>query len=259
MGTTLNSIDNMLASAANNGLLTRAISSIVGGATTAALTTCGSMSVQRHPSTFVMPSVGAGLTGAYFPYIKLLQEDASAEIVACLEYSLGTLAVSGNVFSDGVAMPTKLFGGAVSSVVTATQMAFLVVTAALTATTPTVTITYTDQDGNTNQTATLVLPTSPALNTAFMIHPHLASGDSGIRDVTNISISAGSAGSLAVKGCLLLSAATCALANVASQLPPLAAPIVMWLVEAGEVIAFYRLGITTTNSLVAVLSGVAEN
>jgi hypothetical protein len=177
-------------------------------------------------------------------------------MMGALEYTLGTLTVSGNSFSAGVTMPTKTVMG--TSLQTATVEPMLVVTAALTATNPVVTITYTDQDGNTGATAVLTLPSNTLINSAFRIAPYLANGDTGIQAVTNISISTGTVGSLAVMGLLVVNATQSTNASGFGMVSPLEQPIPIYLWEAGEKIAFYRYGVASTTYGFIHLTAVAE-
>lgn len=258
MGTVLNSIDNMLSQAQAKGIMSRLFIDRVGAATTAANTTSGYVTAQRYPTSITLPSsFGSGVTGIVFPYVRMAQEDTSQSLICCLEYSLGTLTVSGNSFADGVAMPTKTIRGV--SITTSAEIPMVVVTTSLTATTPVLTITYTDQDGNTNQTATMTLPTNSLINSAFLITPHLANGDTGIRDITNISISTGSAGVLKIYGLLVLGFSQSTSASTASFINPISIPLSMWPATTSEIITFYKFGTTVTNQILAVISGVADN
>lgn len=255
----LDSLDAMLASVADHGPMLRCMHLFVPSTTTAATEQCGGITAARYTSAWTMPSVGSGLAGAYFPNIRLAANQSIASVIAGLEYSLGTLTVSGNSFADGVAMPSKRSNGGLTPVQTVASEILVVVTATLTATTPVLTITYTDQDGNTGQTATLTLPTNAAIHSAFRVNPHLASGDTGIRDVTNLSISTGSAGSLVVYGILPLAILTMTATGAAGSNSPLIAPAVLYLVEPGDVIGFYRyVDATVASSAFVMLSGVAE-
>lgn len=251
------SIDAMISATQANGSYRRAYNSYLSSTSTAANATSGRISARRFPQAITIPSMGTGVAGVVMTTINMSNEDASTICLCALEKSLGTLTVSGNTFSSGSSMPTKTIMG--TSVTTASVATFAVVTTALTATTPVLTITYTDQDGNTGNTATLTLPTNPNLNTAFLINPHLASGDTGIRAVTNISISTGTAGVIEIFGCLPLAydinGSTQSCVTVNDLLQGMNAPI---LCEANDVISFYRLGSTGGVSFSALLIGAVE-
>lgn len=257
MGTLLNSLENIRTSQADNGVFPLSIVDFLIAATTAANITSGYTTGQRFTRTFTQFAVGSGLTGVIYNPIYLSSEDLAVSLVAALEYVLGTLTVSGNSFADGVAMPTKTIRG--TSLQTASLIPVVVATVTLVATTPVLTITYTDQDGNTGQTATLTLPTNVLANSVFLITPHLAAGDTGIRDITNISISTGTAGTLKVMGLLPLFIHAGGAAHRTNYLNVLSVPTENWLVEANDVISFYRFGSNTTNELTAVLIGTADN
>jgi hypothetical protein len=195
-------------------------------------------------------------TGCYVTVLDMTNYTGGTIMVGGLEYALGTLTVSGNSFSGGVSMPTKDVMG--SSITTACSEPLLVATVTLAATTPTITITYTDQDGNTGNSAVLTLPTNVAANSAFRIAPYLANGDTGIRAVTNISTSAGTAGTLVVYGMLPINMTVAAGATPFGAISPLESPLPMYLCEAGERLAFYRYGSTSGTSLEVHLYAVAE-
>lgn len=255
MGTNSQSINSMIRSAQQNGIYNPFYNDNM-TATTAATTTSGVISCQRFPRSLTVPSLGAGLTGFVFPKMDFSNDDVCS-IFAILEYNLGTLTVSGNSFADGVAMPSKTIRG--TSYTTATEICFLVVTTAVTGTTPVMTITYTDQDGNTGNTCTLTLPTSPSLNTTFLMHPHLASGDTGIRDVTNMSISTGSSGVMRAYGGLIIGEGASSSGSGTLSLEMLSISKPLWPAVASDVIAFYRVGVTTSGNLCAMPYGVPDN
>mgnify|MGYP001583871190 CR=1 FL=1 len=256
MGTALNALDNMVSQNQAKGPAIRSFMSYLSANTTAATTTSGYTSGQRFPDTITVQSVGAGVSGGYVTGCELWSSRTVCCVIA-LETTLGTLTVSGNSFAGGSAMPTKTVAG--TSLTTATLIPVIVVTTALTATTPILTITYTDQDGNTGQTATMTLPTNPVINSAFLVAPHLAAGDTGVRAVTGLSISTGSAGTLRAFGLLPIVLGFVA-ANVAILMPsPLATSLPMFLCEANEVIAVYNFGTALTSQIRADLTFVAEN
>lgn len=253
--TTAPTINAAIASSATNGLMQR-MYYLKSTAVTAATTTSGSVTIARLPQRPQMPSNGTGVSGFVATNVWSLNSTANTGNLIGIEYELGSLTVSGNTFTDGVTMPTKTVRGA--SITTAASLVFAVATVAVTATTPTLTITYTDQDGNTNQTATLTLPTSPAINTGFYVTPHLASGDTGIRDVTNISISTGSAGTIKIYGVFPLSISAHPVAGLSTILSPLNATIVPYLIEPNEYLGFYRFGAVAAFDMLAGISLVPE-
>lgn len=264
MGSAFNSIDDLLASVATNGPVVRNFFQRSTAAITAANTTSGYVTTRRQLSTITVPSLGAGLTGLIFTTIRMAPGGSNSYAISCaaLEYELGVLTVSGNSFAAGAvaSMPTKTIRG--TSIQTASLLPVVVATTALGgATTPALTITYTDQDGNASQTASLTLPTNPTINSGFLVTPHLASGDTGWRDVTNMSISAGTSGTLKAYGLLPLafdlSAGTGANAGMALDLIPSNLPA--FVAETNDIIAFYMFGSTAATDFVAFLFGVADN
>lgn len=252
-----NSIDNQLASADAFGVYRRMHGDLLTTATTAATVDCGYVSALRWARPLVLPSsFGPGITGIYFTRIDMLNEDGNVSLMCGLEYLMGTLTVSGNSFSSGVAMPTKnVFG---SSIVTASEMAFAVIRTTLTATTPVLTTTYTDQDGNTGATCTMTLPTNAAARSAFFVNPHLASGDTGIRSITNMSISTGSAGVIDIYGVLVLQVTLQASVTLITKFNPGSIALNQWKGEAGESLGFYRFGSATSCQLIAAVAGVGD-
>lgn len=221
-------------------------------ATTAANSTSGNVSCQRAANPISVPSVTAPVQGYVCTGADIWTNSAQCLNFLCLEYVLGVCTLSGNVFSGSASMPTKTILG--TSVTTASNLAFLVATTTGTATTPTITITYTNQDGTVSQTATMTLPTTPLVTTAFYINPHLAAGDSGIRTVTNISSSV-STGALVLKvfGCLLLGHSNTTLsAGPHSSIEPLITPIFpLTLCAAGEAINIYKAGVSNAQDSIA--------
>lgn len=250
-------INAAIASTAQYGMMQRIYYSRTAGGVTAATTTSGGVTITRAPLRPQMPSNGSGVSGFIATNTWGFSNIAATGLLYGLEYDLGTLTVSGNTFTDGVAMPTKSVRG--ESIVTAASLVFVVVTTTLIATTPVLTITYTDQDGNTGQTAVLTLPTNAAVNTGFYIAPHLSSGDTGIRDVTNISISVGTAGAIKIYGVLPLMISTATVtASISNTLSPLNSPIVPYLIEPNEYIGFYRFNVTTGGEIFAGFNLVPE-
>lgn len=240
------------------GALHRAFWDRIGATTTAATATSGAVSTQRFPKSLTLPAVASGLEGFALTAADMQQEDAVMLAQASLEYNLGVLTVSGNSFADGVTMPMKKIFG--QNVQTGSQVAFVVVTATLTATTPVLTITYKNQAGTASRTAEMTLPTNALVNSAFLINPHLQSGDTGIRDITGVSISTGSAGSLAVMGCLPIGESCAASSSTVfnNSIEPLVTTRPLYCAVPGDVVAFYRYGGTSTCDILANISGVPE-
>lgn len=80
-------------------------------------------------------------------------------------------------------------------------VAFVEIYSAIGATARTITMDYTDQDGNTGQTSTAVSIGGTGLNEAQrMIHLQLAAGDSGLRAINTVTLSAstGTAGNFGI-------------------------------------------------------------
>jgi len=177
-------------------------------------------------------------------------------MIACIDIDLGLLVVSGNAFTDGSAMPSRTIPGGASA-----QLASIIpvvqVSAAMTATAPVLTTTYVNQAGTGSRTCTMTLPNNCALDSCFLMAPHLQSGDMGIQDVTNISISTGSAGSLHVRGLLPVGI----MGNPGAAPVPysfIANPVIPFPIQAGDVIGFYKTNQTGASAGIASFSLVAE-
>lgn len=255
MGTVLNSIDRLLYQADAQGMWRRAIAGLW-TTSTAALTTCGYTTTTRYPVSLTIPTLGGSVTAAYVTYCRM-SGYIQCPIMCAYEVDMGTLTVSGNVFADGSAMPTRTVAG--SSIQLASMIPIVVATAALTSTTPVLTITYTDQGGNTAQTCTMTLPTSPVINTGFIMTPHLANGDTGVQDITNISISTGSAGTLKVYGIMPIAIGASGNPMSADTPDPLISPFPMIPLLAGDVLSFYRFGQTAATDFIACVAAVGDD
>lgn len=242
MGNVLRSYDDMISQATGQGMFRRAMT-YVKTTTTSATTNCGSLNLCRAPNSIVTPTLGGSVTAAYYTYIRSFCSNGAVPTIGGHETLLGTLTVSGNSFSSGSSMPTKTIEG--SSIQTASMFTVIVATTALTATTPVLTVTYTDQDGNTGQTATMTLPSSPTLNTGFFLNPHLANGDTGVRAVTNMSISTGSAGVLKAYGVIPQHVTASGLAACSTSLDFLQAPFPLVPFVAGDSLSFYMCSVLT--------------
>lgn len=258
----LDSIDAIIASARTSGAFSRFYLTPGTGSTTAATITSGYISAGRYPRTLTVPAQGGGVTALYLTYARLFSVGELGEVLllAAAEYELGSLAVATNTFSSGVVMPTKTIKS--QSIQTAASLTAAVATAALTATTPDLTISYTNQSGTTSRTATLTLPTGAAVNSAFLVGPHLQSGDTGVRAVTNLSISTGSAGTIKLYGLMILGmgfvTGTAAVDFTFTSLDPLQTGIPLWPLAVGDKISFWKFGTTSSLALGAVLAGVGD-
>jgi hypothetical protein len=211
-----------------------------------------------------MPSsFGSGVTGMKMTSCKMITSNAQNCIVmACLQYTLGSIDLSTGTFTDGVAMPTKTVAGA--SITTASVIPVMAVTTTIVATNPVITATYTNQAGTGSRTAALTVVSSSKEGSVYNIAPHLdatSSIDTGIRDVTNLTKSAGTSGIIEVWGLLPLAI------TPLSQTPslyqgydPTTVPIYPYTIGASEKIRFISMGISASNSgLLAQVYGVADN
>ena len=240
----IDSIDNMIEACATHGALVRSIV-LNTGATTAATVNSGGVSI-IDCGRFTIPSMTAPVISAILSSIEGASEDTTTTLVAGYTLKLGEINMNTGTFTSGSTMPTRTISG--TSVQTASVYPFLVVDTAVTATTPTVTITYTDQDGNTGNTATLILPTSPSLQTAFAIAPHFASGDTGMRAVTNMTKSAGTAGVVAVYGFIPVAYGVNTLQSY-SMAQPLFTMLPKFPFKDGDKLGFFRFASTSATQM----------
>ena len=248
------SFDGMVSSTATYGPLVRSLMFTNQNTLTAATVNSGSVT-GGFMGRFVIPSMTSPVSSVVFTKIQFTTEDTDTILVAGYRIEMGSLAISGNTFTAGTAMPTRTIAG--TSVTTASIIPILEVTTALTATTPTITITYTDQDGNGSQTCTVTLPTSPTRTTCFNLGPHLASGDTGMRSVSNMSTSAGSAGTLKVYGFIPIWYGI-SRAHVGIGPQPLQSALPFFPFVASDQLAVYRFGSTSTTTVFGELYGVPE-
>lgn len=237
MGTVLNSYDTLLSQNSAQGPIVRCISGLF-VSPSAATVNCGYNTLARAALQFTVPSYGGAVSNTYMTWCRAVTNQNLGAIVVALEYNLGNINMSTGTFTAGVTMPTKTIEG--SSIQTSSMLTVAVVTSAITATTPLVTATYTDQDGNTGNSCAMTLPSAAGLNSGFVMTPHLASGDTGVRAVTACTKSAGSAGTLTFFGLLPLAFNLNATANVGCTSDPLATPWPMFPIAAGETLGFYN-------------------
>lgn len=262
MGSVRDAYDNLLKSAALYGELNTVVSLASPGGTSAAPTTAGYYTAQRFPTTFTVPSLSAPLTGVYFPTIRLYSTSNSASSMMCgLEYLLGTFNFGTNTYTaSGISMPTKdVFG---ESIQTAAELAAVVPTSALTTSANwDLTITYTNQAGSTGRTATLSgTGLGGAVNSAFMVNPHMQGSDTGIRAVTNISAATRpAAGVVAVYGVLPLHWQEYSTVGIPTGQDPLHVARPDYICAAGETISFWRFNTVSTNNGIVQMFGVAES
>lgn len=225
------------------GTFNRQIWARINVATTAITAlTMGQTTAQRYPIRPVIPAVGAGCDGFIATNISCLNEDVQTGHIIGLEYLLGTVTAP-NTFTDGVVMPIKKVRG--TSVQTAASIIFAVTEANISGS-PTVNVTYTDQNGNTGNTFSFVCPSTAVANTALIISNRMTT-DTGIRDITAMSVTGLTAGNIKVYGILPLYLSV----NQTTEyrVPLLAAPLVPYLLQAGEFLGIYRLFNNATNEI----------
>lgn len=251
----LRSINDMLAQQADGGEFMRLLTTYRNGTTTVGNATSGYNTLQCMDNVLTLPSLGAGYNHWWFTHISAWGSSAAARLCG-LRVVGGTLQYSASTptFTPGSAMPSRPFfdastGEATSPRQLASPIPILVVTGAGTITTPTITITYTDQDGNTGQTVQLTLPTTPGARSAFLIAPHMT-GDSGIREITNITSSATPVSwTIEVHLVYPLYYADTGVTGLANFSPSIINSINSRIgLQAGDQIAFYIIGVSSSGT-----------
>lgn len=241
MGKTLNSIDDILRSQADNGIW-KAFGKTYTSTSTGATTSSGYVTAQKYKHIMqMMSSFGSGITGAFLTSGNMVTTIAGLNI-AGIDYKMATIDLSVGTPSYPYSMPTKMVLG--DSIQTASIFTVLHIQTTLVATSPVVTLTYTNQDGTGSRTAALTIPTNAIKKSCFLVSPHLQSGDTGIRAITGMTVSTGSAGVIEVFGVLPL---LITVAGTGAYYPCnfFSSPFPKYIVEASEYIGFYRLSSTT--------------
>lgn len=247
-------INQALATSAAYGNFNRLYFAAITASTTLATTTSGRVTVQRLNISPQIPSLGSGVQGFIASNISMYNDDAFTGMIVGIEYLLGSLNVGTGVFTDGVTMPTKTVRGA--AIQTAAGLAFATIRTTLNAATPTLTVTFTDETGTTGQTCQVGLPTNSLANSGFFLQPTFTTGSIGIRDVTGMTISAGSAGVIDIYGVLPL---YMGFTNTSLHSTNLLSNFnVPYLIEASEQIGFYRLFNQTTCDAVITMTLIPE-
>jgi hypothetical protein len=94
---------------------------------------------------------------------------------------------------------------------------------------------------------TFTTPAAPTVNTAFLLSNRFASGDSGIRDITAMTQSGGTAGVIKIYGVLPLHIEYQQTGNYPISI--MSNPIVPYLLQPGEFLGIYRLFANATSEL----------
>lgn len=227
-------IDGFLAASANGQYQSTNFANL---SVSSAPTVSGTTGARRGLSFFTIPTLGGSVTGGLTTITSGLNNNAACGVIHAQEINFGTYTFGTGWSGTGTTMPTKTIQG--SSIQTASPMLAIAVTSNVTATTPTITITYTNQAGTASQSMTYVLPTNSAVTSAYILNSFLASGDVGVRAVSNVSSSAGSAGTFQLFGCLPISMDGYSASPLNS---PVVAPNPQFQFAGGEQIGFYSLG-----------------
>lgn len=250
-------INNFIAQNSADGGWWRSYYSNVGTATkTLATTTSGYITGRRFPNPISVNS-SMGSNGLILTSIVFQQMvDVPTAMGAFLEVDMGTINMNTGTFTDGSAMPSRRIVGNTSTTAMAAPLVVLV-SEGVTATAPVVTITYDNQAGTGSRSAALTLSNSPVDKSVFVVNPHFQSGDTAVQDVTNITKSAGTAGTMKVYGLYPLQVGNSG--NGMIMNPAWSTSIPKIVLEASDTIAFYDFGSNQANiSLVAMLYGVGD-
>jgi len=256
--TALSSIDSVMLSESLYGAWRRYWTWPSTGGTSPTATAGGPIAMVHSQRPVTVPSVGAGILGMYLVQAIVEPANSSGNVggILGLEYKLGSVNMNTGAFTAGVSMPVKRYAGVTAGVQTSSQLTFLAADAACTATTPTITVTYTNQNGDSGRSAALVVPTNAAVDSAYLLTPSLQAGDTGIQSVSNITKSAGTAGTISVYGFLILAAGWGA-SSSETIIDPSEGSLPLWLCEAADKIGYVQLGNSITTHRVSMV-GVAE-
>lgn len=257
-------LDNLIASNATYGSFCRAIQSTMGsGAKTAASTTSGYTTGARFPDPLVLPSsFGTGVTGAIPTQIQLYQGGSTSggTMVAGLEVNLGSINLATGTFTDGSAMPSRSIVGANNSIQTAAMMVMAVIRTGVTGI-PTLSITYTNQAGTGSRTASMTLPTTTVVLSAFLMMPHFQGTDTAMQDITNVTKSAGTAGIIDFYGVIPMSVQAGAGVQV-SNIDILSTPLPLISLQPSDTVSMYifsDVAIPANTSGIMVFNSVADH
>lgn len=101
----------------------------------------------------------------------------------------------------------------------------------------------------------MTLPTNPVTNSAYMMGPHLQSTDMGVTDVSNMSKSAGTAGTLKCVGLLPVGIqVTSGTGSAGSMHAMQASPYPAYPIAESDVISFWKIGSNTATYLASMFS-----
>jgi hypothetical protein len=183
-------IDKTIAADANYGSFYRTIYAEIGATTSAP--SASVISAQRFPVDIAVPSVGANVEGFIATNCSMISNDTVGVNVIAIEYLLGELDFA-STFADGVAMPIKPIKG--TNIQTASGLTMLVCKTQCVSSNGSggggsLDIEYTDQGNTTLITNTIQLEPSMDENTAFMFQPTAPVDSKGVRDITDITLTA---------------------------------------------------------------------
>lgn len=251
-------IDKAIAADANYGSFYRTVYAEV--SSTSAVPAAAVTIAQRFPIAITVPSVGADVEGFIATNCSMITSDTVGVNVVALEYLLGELDLA-STFVDGVTMPTKEIKGA--SIQTASGLTMIVCDTQCVSSNGsggggTLDIEYTDQGGVTAITNSIQLKPTMDANTAFMFQPTAPGGSKGVRDVTDITITATGSptGTVKVYGLLPL---YIGLQNKTQwDMSFFRQTMVPYLIEPTETIAAYRFFTTAAGAAVINLGLVPE-
>lgn len=268
MANPFRSLDDFMSQQNTYGIMPVSHFTSMSTTTTAGTTTSGYQTLQRFPQTFTVPSLGTNVTNAYMGMYRSQSGGAGTPSLnmACLEITLGTLTVSGNSYADGSAMPSRVpymhTGGTSQTLASMIPVAYISTT--LAATTPVLTFNYTNETGTTGRSSTVTLPTNAAVNSAFLLQPHLQSGDSAIRDLSasapnGLSISTGTAGVIKVVGLIPLAVVSTGSSGQGQTVDNRRISETIYPLQGSDVISFWRFGTASSGYIHSMFTLVPES
>jgi len=247
MANPLRSTDDLIANAMQYGSLSSSGYVYASLGTAQTTTAGGAVTWHRFPQTYTVPTPTSPVTGWQVMSFNMAVTGSFGITVPCIETVLGTLTVSGNSFAAGSSMPSRAQYGGSSQQLNA-GLVMLHVSGSMTATTPTITVTYANQDNTGSRSATVTLPTNAQVNSAYGWASRLQSGDHAVRSVSNMSISAGTAGTVRVLGLTPLMYGMGANTTTSLDGLPLSVKAIpAFSLAGGETIAFWTSSATTSS------------
>jgi hypothetical protein len=205
----------------------------------------------------ILPTLPTGVT-AYIPTTINLSSTILSNFLVAKVINLGSIDISGasGTFTDGSAMPTITELG--TSRVTCSAV-IAEVTTALNATPGSLAITYTDQDGNSQSTTAQSMTASSTTGNIGYIF--LNAGDSGVRDITAATRSAGTTptGVIQFWGVIPLAMVSCSQADIPEKINMITQHFSPIRLGAGDDIRVISTGTSSAKRVIGIMNLVGDN